>query len=71
MTAIELRAELLREISPLLDNESAMTKLLKYVRMLVPAKKVKTETGWADRFVGASRGDKGQVHVTSLSFYFL
>jgi hypothetical protein len=65
MTAIELRAELLREISPLLDNESAMTKLLKYVRMLVPAKKVKTETGWADRFVGAWKDDRSADEIVS------
>ena len=39
MTAIELRAELFREMSPLLDNESAMTKMLAFVRSLVPAKK--------------------------------
>ena len=34
MTAIQLRAELFREMSPLLDNESAMVKLIKYVRKL-------------------------------------
>ena len=39
MTAIELRAELFREINPLLDNESAMTKMLAFVKSLVPAKK--------------------------------
>ena len=39
MTAIELRAELFREMSPLLDNESAMTKMLAFVKSLVPAQK--------------------------------
>ena len=39
MTAIGLRAELFREMSPLLDNESAMTKMLTFVKSLVPAKK--------------------------------
>ena len=39
MTAIELRAELFREMNPLLDNESAMTKMLAFVKSLVPAKK--------------------------------
>ncbi len=34
MAAIQLRAELFREMSPLLDNESAMVKLIKYVRKL-------------------------------------
>ncbi len=50
MTAIELRAELFREMSPLLDNESAMTKMLAFVKSLVPAKKTKTESDWANRF---------------------
>ena len=49
MTAIELRAELFREMSPLLDNESAMTKMLAFVKSLVPAKKAKTESDWANR----------------------
>ena len=32
MTAIQLRAELFREMSPLLDNESAMTKVIAFVK---------------------------------------
>ena len=39
MTVIELRAELFREMNPLLDNESAMTKMLAFVKSLVPAQK--------------------------------
>jgi phosphoglucomutase len=39
MTAIQLRAELFREMSPLLDSEAAMEKLIKYVKKL-SAKKV-------------------------------
>lgn len=58
MTAIELRAELFREINPLLDSETAMTKLLSFVRTLVPAKKNMAETHWADRFVGAWKDDR-------------
>ena len=61
MTAIELRAELLREMSPLLDNEVAMKKMLMYVRSLVLEKKTRTDTvssGWADRFVGAWKDDR-------------
>ena len=54
MTAIQLRAELFREMNPLLDNEAALEKLLAFVKSLTPAKKAKAEVGWADRFVGAS-----------------
>ena len=39
MTAIQLRAELFREMSPLLDSEAAMEELIKYVKKL-SAKKV-------------------------------
>ena len=39
MKAIELRSELFCEMSPLLGNESAMTKMLAFVKSLVPAKK--------------------------------
>ncbi|MBQ3655926.1 MAG: hypothetical protein II956_03635 [Bacteroidales bacterium] len=34
MTAIELRSELLYEISPLLDDESLMEKIINFVRDL-------------------------------------
>lgn len=49
MTAIELRAELFREMSPLLDSETAMTKVLAFVKGLVNDKRKETETrsGWA------------------------
>ena len=40
MEAFKLRTELLREISPLLDNELAMEKILTFVRTLLPPKKV-------------------------------
>ena len=43
MTAIQLRAELFREMSPLLDNESAMTKVIAFVKSIVVAQK--TEVG--------------------------
>ena len=44
MTAIQLRAELFREMSPLLDSEAAMTKVLKYVKKLAAKKQAKDET---------------------------
>ena len=43
MTAIELRAELFREMNPLLDNETAMMRLLAFVRSLVSTKKSMAE----------------------------
>ena len=65
MTAIELRAELFREMSPLLDNESAMKKMLTYVKSLVPAKKAKTESNWASRFVGAWKDKRSAEEIIS------
>lgn len=44
MTTIQLRAELFREMSPLLDSEAAMTKVLKYVKKLAAKKQAKDET---------------------------
>ena len=38
MTAIQLRAELFREINPILDDEGLMQKLLKYVKKLTTKK---------------------------------
>jgi hypothetical protein len=35
MTTVQLRAELLREMNPLLDNETAMEKVLAFVRGLL------------------------------------
>jgi len=51
MTAIQLRAELFREMNPLLDSEVAMEKMLAFVRSLVVTKKTKAgaavRQGWA------------------------
>ena len=63
MTAIQLRAELFREMSPLLDSEAAMEKMLAFVRTLVPAKKTKAEAGWADKFVGAWKDDRSADEI--------
>lgn len=38
MTAIQLRAELFKEMNPLLDSEAALEKLLKYVKKLAAKK---------------------------------
>lgn len=51
MTTIQLRAELFREMNPLLDNESAMTKVIAFVKSLVNAQKkdagIPIRDGWA------------------------
>ena len=51
MTAIELREELFREMNPLLDSDSAMKKILSYVKGLVVAENKKSavapRNGWA------------------------
>lgn len=44
MTTVQLRAELFREMNPLLDNETAMKKILAFVKSLVPVKKAKAKT---------------------------
>ena len=65
MTAIQLRTELFREISPLLDNESAMEKMLTFIRSLSFTKSTKAETKWADRFVGAWEDDRTADEMVS------
>ena len=51
MTAIELREELFREMNPLLDSETAMKKIIAYVKGLVVAQNKKSgaaaRKGWA------------------------
>ena len=42
MTAIQLRAELFREMNPLLDSEPALEKMLKYVKKLAAKKQDET-----------------------------
>ena len=51
MTAIQLRAELFREMNPLLDNEASMIKVIAFVKGLVKAQQkdvsITTRAGWA------------------------
>ena len=54
MTAIQLNAELYRAMGEIADNETLLAKVLAYVKSLAPAKTAKAESGWADRFAGAS-----------------
>lgn len=43
MTAIQLRAELFREMNPLLDSEAVLEKMLAFVRTLAPVKKAEAD----------------------------
>lgn len=43
MTAIQLRAELFREMNPMLENEAMLAKMLAFVRSLFAAEKVEKE----------------------------
>ncbi len=68
MTTMQLRAELLREMNPLLDNDVAMKKMLAFVKTLAPAKKANAATavtGWADRFVGAWKDDRSADEIVN------
>ena len=51
MTAVQLRTELFREMSPLLDNETAMMKVIAYLKKLVIIQTKQTNSspreGWA------------------------
>lgn len=44
MTAVELQTELLREISPIAEDEGLMRKVINYVRDLVRIKDEEVET---------------------------
>ena len=68
MTAIELREELFREMNPLLDSETAMKKIIAYVKGLVVAQNKKsdvaTRKGWAAAAKKAhAAGEDKQVTV--------
>lgn len=51
MTAVQLRAELFREMNPLLDNETAMMKMIAFLKNLVIVQTKQANTapraGWA------------------------
>ena len=65
MTALELNAELYRAMGEIANNETLLAKVLAYVKSLVPAKETKTETGWADRFVGAWKDDRSADEIVN------
>ena len=58
MTAVQLRAELFREMNPLLDSEAALKKLIKYVQKLAAKKEdptLMTKEELAERIEEAER----------------
>ena len=65
MTAIQLRAELLRELNPIFDSEAAMQKALTALRNIrkvmlvgIPADKIQARNGWASAArLAHKRGD--------------
>lgn len=59
MTTMQLRAELFREMNPLLDSEAAMTKVIAFVRGLVIAQKKETEITPRDGWAAAAK----QAHI--------
>ena len=63
MTALELNAELYRAMSEIANDETLLTKVLKYVKSLAPEKNVKDETGWADRFAGAWKDSRSTEEI--------
>ena len=65
MTALQLNAEIYRAMGEIADNETLLAKVLVYVKSLVPTKEAKTETGWADRFVGAWKDDRSADEIVN------
>ncbi len=66
MTAVQLRAELFREMNPLLDSEAALEKLIKYVKKLTAKKEDPTlmtkEEFFAKIDKSLEQARQGQVH---------
>ena len=66
MTTIQLRAELFREMNPLLDSEAALEKLIKYVKKLTAKKEDPTlmtkEEFFAKIDKSLEQARQGQVH---------
>lgn len=66
MTSTEIRTELLREMSPLLESKSAMLKILDFVRGLLTAKEVDKEespSNWASRYAGAWKDSRSAEEI--------
>lgn len=55
MTAVQLRAELFREMSPLLDNETAMVKMIAFLKKLVIVQTKQTNMAPRDGWAAAAK----------------
>lgn len=70
MTAIQLRAELFREMSPLLDSEAAMTKVIAFIKGLVIAQKKEADiaprNGWAAAAMQAHADGEDKLLATDV-----
>ena len=66
MTAIQLREELFRQLNPLLDNEAAMQKIIKYVKKMTSKKEDPTlmskEEFFARMDKSLEQARSGKVH---------
>ena len=65
MTVIELNAEIYRAMGEIANDETLLTKVLKYVKSLTPAKKEKDSKDWANRFVGAWKDNRSAEEIIS------
>ena len=73
MTAIQLRAELPRELNPIFDSEAAMQKALTALRNIrrvmlvgIPADKVPARKGWASAARQAHKRGDDQLMTTDV-----
>ena len=62
MTTLQLRAKLFREMSPLLDSEAAMEKLIKYVKKLRAKKEDPTLMTEEEFFRRVDEAKKGPTY---------
>ena len=65
MTVIELNAEIYRAMGEIANDETLLTKVLKYVKSLAPAKKEKDSKDWANRFWGAWKDNRSAEEIIS------
>ena len=68
MTAVQLRAELFREMNPLLDSEAALKKLIKYVQKLAAKKEDPTLMTHAELVERIEEAEREYREGKTLSF---
>ena len=59
MTAVQLREELFREMNPLLDNETAMMKVIAFLKKLVIVQTKQASTSPRDGWAAAAKQAHG------------